>query len=74
MNKHSYKLQRNPDSYDHNDIVFSNTGCGYIGKNSKKIGLLRCPECERENYSMAVSSGQCASCGWDANENAEEVK
>ena len=25
----------------------------------------RCPECQRENYSMAVASGICAWCGWE---------
>lgn len=26
--------------------------------------LVRCPRCRKENYGPAVSSGQCAFCGW----------
>lgn len=29
-----------------------------------KVYLMRCPECERENYGPMVSSGQCAWCGY----------
>lgn len=29
-----------------------------------ELFLQRCPECWRENYAMAVASGQCAWCGW----------
>lgn len=28
--------------------------------------LQRCPKCERENYAMAVTSGQCCWCGYKA--------
>ena len=30
--------------------------------------MVRCPKCERENYSPAVSSGICAWCGYVATE------
>lgn len=33
-----------------------------------KIYLVRCPECNEENYAPAVSSGQCAWCGYEAKE------
>ena len=26
--------------------------------------VVRCPKCRRENWAMAVASGQCAWCGW----------
>jgi ribosomal protein S27E len=26
--------------------------------------LVKCPECKKENYSLAVSSGQCSFCGF----------
>ncbi len=29
--------------------------------------LVRCPECEKENYSPAVASGMCSWCGYDLN-------
>jgi ssDNA-binding Zn-finger/Zn-ribbon topoisomerase 1 len=39
-------------------------GRGYKGLNSGEMGLLRCPECERENAAAAVATGQCCWCGW----------
>lgn len=41
-------------------------GFGYK-KDDGSIGMIRCFECGRENYAMAVSSGCCAWCGHDAN-------
>lgn len=44
-----------------------------MGKNFEVNGktyLVRCPKCEKENYAMAVSSGICAWCGYDANKEA----
>ena len=26
--------------------------------------VVRCPKCKRENWAMAVASGQCSWCGW----------
>lgn len=37
-----------------------------------KTYLVRCPKCKRENYAMAVSSGICAWCGYDANEEKKD--
>lgn len=34
----------------------------FVGDNGK-LYLLRCPECKRENWSMAVATGRCAWCG-----------
>jgi hypothetical protein len=28
--------------------------------------LVRCPSCMRENYAIAVATGQCVWCGWKA--------
>jgi ribosomal protein L37E len=36
------------------------------------IHMVRCFECGRENWAMAVASGQCAWCGFNANK--EEIK
>lgn len=41
-------------------------GFGYISS-EKKICMIRCFECGMENYAMAVSSGLCSNCGFDAN-------
>lgn len=39
-------------------------GRGNFLDDNGKLYLVRCPSCERENYSMAVSSGSCCWCGW----------
>lgn len=41
-------------------------GRGFFSKDGK-IYLKRCFECGLENWAIAVSSGQCAFCGFDAN-------
>lgn len=44
---------------------------GYEARGKGEVntyGLQRCPNCRRENYAMAVSSGTCSWCGWDLNE------
>ena len=42
-------------------------GKGFVSI-SGKIYLLRCFECGKENYAACVSSGICAWCGYNANE------
>jgi len=37
-----------------------------------KTYLVRCPKCKRENYAMSVSSGICAWCGYNANEEKQD--
>ena len=37
-----------------------------------KAYVVRCPACKRENYAMAVASGICAWCGWEAEEGEED--
>jgi len=32
-----------------------------------KFGLIKCPECKRENYMLSVNSGVCYWCKYDAN-------
>jgi transcription initiation factor TFIIIB Brf1 subunit/transcription initiation factor TFIIB len=34
-----------------------------------KIAMEYCPNCERENYAMAVMSGECAWCGYVAKQS-----
>lgn len=34
-----------------------------------KTYLVRCPKCGKENYALAVSSGVCCWCGYDANKD-----
>lgn len=42
--------------------------------NNGDIHLIRCPKCNRENYCMAVLSGICAWCGYNANQDNELKK
>ena len=64
------RVYKNPADHDSDDVVFlidgQEKGAGYIGKKDKKIGLIRCPKCDRENYMMNVLSGQCCWCGFKA--------
>mgnify|MGYP006296100235 CR=1 FL=1 len=40
---------------------------GYVFTEEGKTCLVRCPECEKENYALNVPSGMCTWCGYDAN-------
>lgn len=46
-------------------------GFGYETEEGKRC-MIRCFECGRENYVATVSSGLCAWCGFNANEEALE--
>jgi ribosomal protein L37E len=54
-----------------NDVYWSKDeqktrGYGYVIDDTH-VGLIRCPECGRENYMMNVTSGQCTWCPFNAN-------
>lgn len=51
--------------------VLKGKGTGYIDHEGKTC-MIRCFECGQENYAMAVASGCCAWCGYDANEQKKE--
>ena len=56
----------NRDSED----VRQGKGFGYrvlLGERAGRVCMIRCFKCGRENWAMAVASGQCAWCGYDAN-------
>lgn len=67
------KLGIRPVDYDSDDLYYIDSltgekkGCGFQVKATGKRCILRCPECSRENYAGAVSSGYCAWCNWNAN-------
>lgn len=42
-------------------------GFGYKAKDTGKIGLIRCPKCDKENYAPNVATGFCTWCGFNAN-------
>lgn len=57
------------EDYDHDDVIWVGTdGRGYKGKKHRRICVERCPKCHLENHSMSVSSGYCAWCGFNPNE------
>lgn len=34
--------------------------------------VVRCPSCKKENWAMAVATGQCCWCGWKESPRADE--
>lgn len=44
-------------------------GYGYLVE-EHRIGLIRCPVCERENWAPAVSTGVCCWCNFQAKYHA----
>ncbi len=67
-----------PEKFDHTEVKFEIdgkiSGFGYISKVDRKIGLIRCPICGKENYAPSVTSGQCAFCGFNANDCETEER
>lgn len=65
------KIRKTGPENDSDDVEFTkdgkSIGFGFKSKETGKICLIRCPLCGRENYSMVVSSGDCAWCGYNAN-------
>lgn len=43
------------------------TGCIHYPIEKPSKMLIHCPECKLENYVMAVLTGKCQWCGYDAN-------
>lgn len=48
------------------EAALKNGAAVYVDKKGK-VCMIRCIECGKENWAMAVSSGTCAWCGFDAN-------
>lgn len=67
--KHEITTLPHVPGHDHTDVRIGERGFGFrsLDPEDTRVRLTRCPECDRVNYAMAVSSGQCAWCGWDAN-------
>lgn len=49
---------------------FETVSANFIGNDGRPY-LVRCPVCQRENWALAVASGECAWCGWDAKDAKE---
>ena len=61
-----------PDGYDH-DGVQAGKGSGYMTRSKPlRVCMERCFSCGRENYALAVPSGHCAWCKFDANDQQYE--
>ena len=64
-----FQIIKNTEDHDSDDVIMhgQHKGFGYKFKKDGKIGLIRCPDCGKENYAMSVSTGVCCWCGWDVN-------
>lgn len=74
----TYKIIETKDIFDWNDVHFYIGDerveyCKtYQGKRSGLVCIERCPSCHKENWAMAVASGQCAMCGFNPNAQSKE--
>jgi len=58
-----------PKMYAHKlEQAINYSSINFIAENGY-LYLVRCPECGIINYSPAVTSGQCAWCGWSVYED-----
>ena len=68
---YTVKITKNSDKYNHDAVDFfldgKNVGGGFVGKKDGAVGLQKCPACGERNHAMAVMTGVCAWCGFDAN-------
>lgn len=58
-------IKTTPPGHDADNIYITNgkkKGFAFITKNKSAIGLVKCPECEQENYALSVMTGECAWC------------
>lgn len=80
MPKLRIKVIKNPESYDHDTLILligKTKGFGYVGRLplgrlSYRVGLVHCPECDRENYSMCVGTGICSYCPFNLNKEYQK--
>lgn len=61
-------IYQTPDSNDSHDVRFDDNGTikgfGFLPKKKTApiIALIKCPQCDKENYAFSVMSGECAWC------------
>ena len=67
-------IKEKPKDYDSDDVFVDGKFVGYKGRKSGRLGLIRCPACDRENWAMAVSGGICAWCGYNLNDEGRMKK
>jgi ribosomal protein L37E len=57
---------------DRRDVRWGDRGYGFFVDN--QFYLVRCGDCGRENYALAVASGQCAACGSEPGEGLKRLR
>ncbi len=65
------EIIKTPKDYDSDNLIIDGKKMGFVTKKEKIVGLKRCPKCGKENYVRRVMDGQCAWCGFDANQLKE---
>lgn len=62
-----YRICRRCGYHEYYIVCLENCRENFRDENGNAF-VVRCPKCKRENWAMAVASGQCSWCGWtDAN-------
>ncbi len=69
------EVTKNSKDHDSDNVFLmgKHKGFAYLGRKNKNLGLMRCPECGKENYAMSVSSGECAWCDFDVTLFKQEI-
>lgn len=71
--KYKIRIKKTDESHDSNDVWYfrpgnpAPVGYAYQSKDDSKIHVVKCPECNTENYAMARVEGNCYSCGFNPN-------
>jgi hypothetical protein len=74
------KIEHTNAELDNHDVFFYNAnsekqiGYAYLSKKEKKVGLVRCPSCHKENFPTAILKGKCAWCKFDAIAFVAQIK
>jgi hypothetical protein len=73
-------IRKTDEGYENDDVIFKNkkdeqVGYAFLDKKNKKVGLVRCPSCIRENYASSINTGRCSWCGFNATQFlSEQIK
>ena len=74
LNLRSYQMEKSEPIKNRN--WREGKGSGFWAERDGKLlkCIMRCPECGAENYALAVATGTCAWCGFDANREPDLSK
>lgn len=59
---------------DSRDVHVNGKFVGFSSVVDDFVKVQRCFECGKSNWAMAVNSGVCCWCGWDANEQYSQTE